>query len=86
MANDSDRVVEVVRSALGLRLGVIGPESSMETVAEWDSLAQLKVCMHFQDAFRVEMGMDEIASATSVRALLEVLQRSGASGEREDAL
>ena len=73
MNEKSQDVVRIVAEVVGLPLDQVGPNASMESLPEWDSLAQLTICMHFQERFGVEMDMDAIANATSIPALVALL-------------
>ena len=75
MNDKTQAVLELVADVLKVPAEKLPPGASMETVAEWDSLAQLSICLSFQERFGVVMDMETIASATSVPALLAVLQR-----------
>jgi acyl carrier protein len=72
-------VIALVANTLEIPAARVGPDASMATLAEWDSLAQLKICMRFQERYDHVMDMTAIAEATSVAALSKLLQaiRSG---------
>ncbi len=70
------RIAEVsalVASVLDLPATAIGPETSMENTPQWDSLAQLNICLAFQERFGISMDMDAITNTTSVAALTALL-------------
>jgi acyl carrier protein len=73
MTPKHDDVVALVASVLNLPLNTIGIDASMDNVPEWDSLAQLNICLAFQDRFDVSMDMELIANATSVAKLTALL-------------
>lgn len=72
--NDKTRqVVHLVSTVLELPPENVDPEASMDTLGEWDSLAQLNICMLFQERFKVVMDMEMIEKATSIPALVALL-------------
>lgn len=66
-------VAQLVASILNLPDDTVGIEASMETLSQWDSLAQLNICLAFQERFRVELDMETITIATSVAKLAALL-------------
>jgi acyl carrier protein len=66
-------VKALVAAILGLPEGTIGADASMESVPKWDSLAQLNICLAFQERFGVDLDMETIATATSVAKLAALL-------------
>jgi acyl carrier protein len=66
-------VAALVASVLNLPEAAVGAGDSMETVSQWDSLAQLNICLAFQERFGVIMDMEVIAASTSVAALAALL-------------
>ena len=67
------RVAALVASVLNLLNDAVGPEATMESIGPWDSLAQLNICLAFQEKFGVDLDMETIATATSVAKLAELL-------------
>lgn len=72
-ANHENAVMALVASVLNLPISTISNDASMDNVPQWDSLAQLNICLAFQDRFGVSMDMELIASATSVAKLAVLL-------------
>jgi acyl carrier protein len=66
-------VASLVASVLDVPEAEIGPETSAETFPKWDSLAQLRICMAFEERFEFELGMETIAQATSVAKLAALI-------------
>jgi acyl carrier protein len=73
MTNRTGEVAGLVASVLDIPASAISADSSMENVPQWDSLAQLNVCLAFQERFGVSMDMEMIASSTSVAKLVSLL-------------
>ena len=76
------RLTALIASALELPPAAIGPDASMETLEQWDSLAHLNICLAVQECFDVVLDMETIATATSVRGLLEVVAPATGSPAR----
>jgi acyl carrier protein len=73
MANRQADVAALVASVLKLTDGTVGADASMENLPQWDSLAQLNICLAFQERFGVNMDMQAIATSTSVASLAALL-------------
>ncbi len=73
MSNRTAEVVGLVALVLDVPTSAIAADSSMENVPQWDSLAQLNVCLAFQERFGISMDMEMIASSTSVPKLVALL-------------
>jgi len=72
----SQKVAEVtglVASVLNLPSTAVSADASMENTPQWDSLAQLNICLAFQERYGVSMDMETIAHTTSVAKLLELV-------------
>jgi acyl carrier protein len=68
-------VAALVASVLNLPTSAVGIDASMESIPQWDSLAQLNVCLGFQERFGVTMDMETIANSTSVTKLAALLSK-----------
>lgn len=74
--NDATRgVIALVAEVLDVPPESIAPDASMETLGEWDSLAQLRICLCVEERYGVDMDMDAIASAVSIPALTALVSR-----------
>ncbi len=73
MSAKSAEVAALVASVLNLPAAEVTADASMETLPQWDSLAQLNICLAFQERFGVAMDMETIASSTSVAKLAALL-------------
>ena len=72
-AKNTALVSALVSSVLNLPPGAVDGDSSMESIPQWDSVAQLNICLEFQERFGVDLDMDTIASATNVARLASLL-------------
>ncbi|MFY9748281.1 MAG: acyl carrier protein [Acidobacteriaceae bacterium] len=73
MIGKSAEVATVVASVLNLPAAEVTADASMENLPQWDSLAQLNICLAFQERFGVALDMETIASSTSVAKLAALL-------------
>lgn len=71
--NHEAAIAGLVASVLNLNDGTVGADASMDTLPQWDSLAQLNICLAFQERFGVAMDMETIANATSVVKLAALI-------------
>lgn len=67
------RIVGIIESALRDQTGnaelTLGPEDSMDTVAEWDSLTFMYVFCAVNEAFDIEPDFDDAVHYVSVASL-----------------
>jgi acyl carrier protein len=66
-------ITALIALVLNLPEGSVGADASMETLPSWDSLAQLNICLAFQERFGVVLDMETIAGSTSVSRLSALL-------------
>ncbi|HEY7248784.1 MAG TPA: acyl carrier protein [Xanthobacteraceae bacterium] len=65
--------IRLVATVLEMPASELGPDSSMENVPAWDSVEHINILLSFQQQFRTEIDLATIATATSIRALAELL-------------
>ena len=61
-------------------LNTTGPlrmEDSPQTIATWDSLAQVNLIVSIEDAIGIELTTDEVLSLNSVAAVVKVCRMRG---------
>jgi acyl carrier protein len=58
----------------------VAPETSPEDIPDWDSVSQVKLVLAVEEAFAVELSMDEIVSLKTVGDFERVLAARGISG------
>ncbi len=66
-------VVRLVASALDISEDELGPDSSMDNTPAWDSVEHLDICLSFEQQFGIKLNMNNIISATSIRALATLI-------------
>ena len=57
---------------------VVMPESSMDTVAEWDSMSFMKVFLAINEAYGINPDFDEAIHYTSISTLTDFLRNETA--------
>jgi acyl carrier protein len=70
-----DRVLvkSVLASVLEVDIDQIDEQSSMDTIASWDSLRQMNLVLALEEAFAVSIADEDAANATSYKLLVLVL-------------
>jgi acyl carrier protein len=58
---------------LGVPASELGPQSSRQTVVQWDSLKHMHLMLALEEAFGIEFDDQELASLDSAQALLDCL-------------
>jgi acyl carrier protein len=66
-------IAALVAEILSVPAAEIDGNTGMANMEKWDSVAQLNICLAFQERFGVEIDMEAIAAATSVAALAGML-------------
>lgn len=69
---------KLIEEALELVEGTINSSSSMNVIEEWDSLGHLSILLKLDEVLGGEAGgIKELATATNVNEIYEILQNSG---------
>jgi acyl carrier protein len=66
-------VIEVIAKALEVPPAEVGPETSMDNMPLWDSVAHLNICLEFERRFGHSLDLEKIFTASSVRDLAELV-------------
>jgi acyl carrier protein len=74
------RVADVFREVFDEPKLEVNPATSPAEIAEWDSVAQVKLVMAFEEAFGVQFDPDEVLSFTTAGAFVDSLKSHGVSG------
>jgi acyl carrier protein len=62
---DEDKLKQIVADVLEADIGSIGPDFSMDTVEQWDSLRHMTLVLSIEDAFGISIPDEEAANITS---------------------
>lgn len=73
----SDRLKQIMSDVFEVRPDQIGDETSQETLADWTSLAHLRLITELESQFGVQVSMDEALSLTSYAKLVGFLAEHG---------
>ena len=71
-------VIALVAEILKVSPDDLGPDSSMINTPLWDSVEHLDVCLAFEKRFNTSLDVDAISTATSIRALAEIVPDTSA--------
>ena len=69
-----ERVQRVLGMVFNLDPSSIGPETSIDTVEDWDSLQQLTVVLSLEAEFDLHFDDEETASLVSYPLIVEILK------------
>ena len=73
---NKNKVLEIVVKALQVDAESISIDSSSDNAEEWDSLAHLTILLELDRKLDGKAGkINDLATATSVRAILEILKK-----------
>jgi acyl carrier protein len=72
-----DMVIAMLNEALDAPAGAIGPDSSAETVANWDSLRQIIIAKVIEQRCAITLSDDDLEALTSVSSIRALLVRHG---------
>jgi acyl carrier protein len=70
----TERVQLIVSDVLEIAPGQLNAESQQAEIAEWDSLAHLRIVTALEQEFGVKPTMREIAELTSIPAITRFLE------------
>lgn len=51
----------------------IGPATSASDIAEWDSLAQIRLLMSMEQTFEIQFSLDEVEDLQNVGEIVELI-------------
>ncbi len=68
---------EVIAAGLGVDAAAISEDSRQDFTPGWDSLKAVILITEVERAYDVEFDLDQLATATSVRALRDMLHAQG---------
>lgn len=69
-----EQVFEIVASILRVPPASIDASSSPDTLPEWDSLRHLQIVLALEEAFSLQLSVDEIEAMHSVRVIAAIVQ------------
>jgi acyl carrier protein len=59
---------------LGVAVGDLTDESSVDSIESWDSLNHLNVVMAIEEAFGVQLSADDVIEMRSIATIREILR------------
>jgi len=75
----SHEVQQIVSDLLDVDMKKITANTQQQDLAEWDSLAQLRIMNAIEQEFGVSPTMKQISQLTSIPAIIEFLESNSAS-------
>ena len=72
--NTFEQLQEVMASALNVSAGMITAASDQGNLAAWDSVGHVQLMVALEDAFGIELQIEDFAKLDSVRAILAYLE------------
>ena len=68
-----DEVRKMVSEVLKVPLNELPQDASLDSTNGWDSMAQLNICMRFQEQFRVRMSIADIERCTNIQSFVAMI-------------
>jgi acyl carrier protein len=83
LSDDIDsRVATVLSEIFTIPAESVGPDTSTETIEQWDSLQHLTVILSLEEEFDIQLDDDEAVQVTSFPVIIDVVRRHlGAVGQ-----
>ena len=75
----NDKLLQILADTLGVDVGALNEETSMENTAAWDSVAHLNLVLSLEQSFGQRFSPDEFMQMQSVAAIRRALAAHGAS-------
>ncbi len=69
-----ENIKEIVSEVFGVDEEDVTPDTSPETIDNWDSMNHLKLVTAIEEEFSINLTMDEVESITNVKTLMDVVQ------------
>jgi acyl carrier protein len=69
-----ERFFAVLSAVLKVDRHLLGPESSTESIEQWDSIKHMSVVMALEDEFGIEFTDREITSLSTASALMQAIE------------
>lgn len=73
--NIEQRVQAVIGDVFGLEPDEVSPETSIDTVEEWDSVQHLTLVLALEDEFEIQLDDEETVAARSVPAITAIVRQ-----------
>lgn len=74
MTQNLDKIIFVVASVLGVAKEELGPDSGMESTANWDSLKHVQIIMAIEQAFGKKFQMEQLMEFTTIGKIAQALE------------
>jgi len=74
MTEVQSKIVDVIAETLMIDTDDLTPTAAMGVVPEWTSFAHLSLMAAIEEAFEIELTMDEMSKATSLETLTSTVQ------------
>ena len=71
-----EKICRIIERALGLDVGSVSIDDSMDTIENWDSLGLLSILSALEEKFGNKIaGIDDLASVKSVKEIISIFKR-----------
>lgn len=71
---NEEALKQVMATMLNVDAASIGPEASMDTIANWDSLRHMNLVLALEDEFKVQIPDEDAGNITSYQLIKLVLE------------
>lgn len=75
----NDPLLQILADTLGVDVGSLNEETSMENMAAWDSVAHLNLVLSLEQTFGQKLSPEEFMQMRSVAEIRRILASHGAS-------
>jgi len=75
----NDKLCRLISDTLGVPSDGINGDTAMDSMAAWDSVMHLNLCLSIEKEFGIRLTPDEIMGMTSLAAIEAVLARHTAA-------
>ena len=81
---NQDSLLGLIAATLRLPAAAVSEESTLQNTPQWDSLRHVLLMTKIETAYGVSLSDSELAAATSVAAIREILRQHGVVGPKPD--
>jgi acyl carrier protein len=75
LKNAHATILRIFEETLGARKGSITPDTEYNSHPKWDSLKHLEIVARLEDAFKIEIDMDDVIAMNTVRKAEEIVAK-----------
>ena len=74
-SNVLSKVIEIIDAVFNVKPGSVSLETEATDIPGWDSVGLLSLCGALDDAFELQLAVNEMAQMVSVRKIVSIIEK-----------